>query len=88
MGIAKYTAHRVMKAAAGRRVSLEAADLAAKYLTYVAGELALKAARIARESGRTVIKKRDVALVLEIMGIDVDLLEKGMLRPGGTASEG
>ncbi len=81
MGISKYTMHRIMKSAAGTRVSLEAADLAAKYVTLVAARLALHAAKVARESGRVVVRKRDVAVVLEIMGVDVDRLEKGELDP-------
>jgi len=55
--------------------------LAAKYITLVAARLALNAARIARESGRVVVRKRDVALALEIMGVDVDRLEKGDIDP-------
>ncbi len=76
MSIAKYSAHRVMKRAVGRRVSLDAAELVAKYLTKVASDIAIYAGRIAKESGRTVIKKKDVALVLEIMGVDLEELEK------------
>ena len=75
MSIAKYSAHRVMKRAVGRRVSLDAAELVAKYLTKVASDIAIYAGRIAKE-GRTVIKKKDVALVLEIMGVDLEELEK------------
>lgn len=76
MSIAKYSAHRVMKRVVGRRVSLDAAELVAKYLTKVAGDIAIYAGRVAKESGRTVIRKKDVALVLEIMGVDIEELEK------------
>jgi len=76
LSIAKYSAHRVMKRVVGRRVSLDAAELVAKYLTKVAGDIAIYAGRVAKESGRTVIRKKDVALVLEIMGVDIEELEK------------
>jgi len=65
-----------MKRVVGRRVSLDAAELVAKYLTKVAGDIAIYAGRVAKESGRTVIRKKDVALVLEIMGVDIEELEK------------
>jgi len=71
MDIAKYTVHKIMKKAGAKKVSIDAAELLAKYLEKVAQEITKHAAKIAEESGRITIKERDIRLVLEIRGEEV-----------------
>ena len=71
MDIAKYTVHKVMKKAGAKKVSLEAAELLAKYLEKVAQDITRQAAKIAEESGRITIKEKDIRLVLEIRGEEI-----------------
>ena len=68
MDIAKYTVHKVMKKAGAKKVSLEAAELLARYLEKVAMEITKQAIKLAEEAGRITVKERDVRLVLEIRG--------------------
>jgi len=68
MDIAKYTVHKVMKRAGAKKVSLEAAELLAKYLEKIAMDVTKQAIRIAEEAGRITVKERDIRLVLEIRG--------------------
>jgi histone H3/H4 len=71
MDIAKYTVHKVMKKAGAKKVSLEAAELLARYLEKVAVEITKQAVRLAEEAGRITVKERDIRLVLEIRGEEV-----------------
>lgn len=71
MDIAKYTVHKVMKKAGAKKVSLEAAELLARYLEKVATEITKQAVRLAEEAGRITVKERDIRLVLEIRGEEV-----------------
>jgi len=68
MDIAKYTVHKVMKKAGAKKVSLEAAELLARYLEKVAMEITKQAIKLAEEAGRITVKERDIRLVLEIRG--------------------